>query len=247
MIGSDSASNRDVQTPRTIIPVSASIVAIGLAATLLATLVAACGATFARLIFLWAAAAGALGIAMALSERANRWAWVCLGLSLALLSGNLLVARLAYGLHLNALILGTPLIGVLLLAPFLAPRLRQPGASVFRHFLFIWLAPTLLALLPIIFTALLVPGHMPRKVFLGILLGLPCGPWATQAAKLVSFPNAGEFFSLPLALVFSATLGAALYFGLSRRRWAAHGFALFAWLIIGWTAIAIGQLANCLE
>jgi hypothetical protein len=75
------------------------------------------------------------------------------------------------------------------------------------------------------------------------------GPWATLAAKSTNVPNAGEFFSLPLAL--GLTLGLITVISVSMavvKRWVnTLCVVVYIPLILLWVFLGFGQLMSCIE
>jgi len=76
---------------------------------------------------------------------------------------------------------------------------------------------------------------------------LPFGPWATLVATLGDWPNAGEFFHLPLAISFTVVLTAVVTVALKakNKRTASLSLILFMPLSFVWFIIGFGQLLNC--
>ncbi len=229
------------------IPVSASAVAVGLAGTLLGIILLGVDTQLAAIALLWAATAGLSGTVMAFLERGMRGTWRCLGMSLLLFTGILLLVYFRFGFRLMTLMYTTPFFIIAVVTPFMARRLKHTEVKVSKYLFGIWLGQVVAVLSCSAVASLMHPHSIPLRIGLGFAASLPFGPWATEIAQLFSFPNAGEFFSLTLALVFSSLLALLLFLAVSRRSWAAHVFIPFGWLLIGWTAIGFGQLMNCLE
>ncbi|MDX9971491.1 MAG: hypothetical protein RBU21_00735 [FCB group bacterium] len=118
--------------------------------------------------------------------------------------------------------------------------------SVYTYLLVLWLAPAVL--IPTLGAGIdfLEHGRFNPENLIGFCLSLPFGPWATQFARVLSFPNAGEFFHLPTALAFTAVLGTVVYFIVARPRIGAYLLVPYAWLLIGWFTTGFVQLVNCL-
>lgn len=73
------------------------------------------------------------------------------------------------------------------------------------------------------------------------------GPWATQFARLVNFPNAGAAFHLPIAVLLTVFIfGLVLLLLLTKsRKTAGLTLILFMALIFPWYVIGWWQLAYC--
>lgn len=240
------SENASISINKTI-PLSASAVAAGLAASLLGTTLLSVNTQFSALFFLWAVAAGLSGIVMALLERDTRGVWVCFGTALLLFTGMSFLVLFAFGIHRIGLMFSIPFLLMAAAIPFMARRLQCSDIAAIKYFMGIWLAPVIVAIPCLVIASIQIPQVLPLRSCLAFVVSLPFGPWATQVARLFSFPNAGEFFSLTLALVFSGLLAVLLIIALTQRRLAPYLFIPFGWLIIGWTAIGFGQLINCLE
>ena len=76
---------------------------------------------------------------------------------------------------------------------------------------------------------------------------LPFGPWATLAATFGDWPNAGEFFSLPLALVLTIALAVTTTGALKAKHGGLAGILLIvlAAVVLLWFAVGYGQLIAC--
>lgn len=76
---------------------------------------------------------------------------------------------------------------------------------------------------------------------------LPFGPWATLVAKIGDWPNAGGLFHLPLAIILTVILGAAVTVALKakNKRTASLLLILFMPLSFVWFIIGFGQLLHC--
>jgi len=76
---------------------------------------------------------------------------------------------------------------------------------------------------------------------------LPFGPWATLVAKIGDWPNAGGLFHLPLAIILTVILGAAVTVALKakNKRTASLSLILFMPLSFVWFIIGFGQLLHC--
>lgn len=240
-------------TSHTFAPLGTGALLAGFTGTLLGLAAAALDSQWAAFFFLWGATGGLLGLYTPILEKEMKHPWLYEALSLALLLGNYGIDRFAFGAHpSNFVFLVIPFVIVALVAPILAWLVLRngilvKGISPLTYLLTIWLVP--LVLFTLISVAAVVIEHetFHASVSLGFSLGLPFGPWATQVARLTSFPNAGEFFSWPTALLLTALLAALVYCTLRRTRLAAYCLLPYAWLLIGWYAIGFGQLMNCLE
>jgi len=110
----------------------------------------------------------------------------------------------------------------------------------------------ILWLLPVGFVAaalLLLPSGFPTVEKVTAEFALLFGPWATLAAKNGVWPNAGEFFYLPVAVGLTVALAATAVFVLRAKNGCIRGLLLilFMALIFSWFCIGYGQLINCHE
>lgn len=133
------------------------------------------------------------------------------------------------------------------LAPLLALRVRRSSVRVWP-LVVLWLAPavTLPVWAIIDFWMGRTAGARLVQAFTMPPLVLT-GPWATQAGRLVDFPNAGEFFSLPLALALTVAVIAVIGLYVKRERWRASIIIPYATLTALWAVIGFGQLLNCMS
>ena len=228
------------------IPISVSALVVGLIGTLSGVLVAICYGEIAQNIFAWSAMAGLSGMVMALLERDKKGSSVCFGSSLVLFALNLLLVHISIKFNLSTLFITAPFIGVSVVAPFVARRFLRRDISVGKYYLTIWLAP------PLFYTVSITAyesafERSQGSHFFGFVLSSPFGPFATQVARLFSFPNAGEFFYLPTACSLTVAVATILYLAKTRRDKAAYWIIPFAWLMIGWSAIGITQLVCCIN
>lgn len=78
-------------------------------------------------------------------------------------------------------------------------------------------------------------------------LGLLCGPYATYAVGLGNWPNPGEGFYPPLAIVLTLFFVALSAVVLISRKRDVIAASLMMWpaAFAAWTIVAIGQLLNC--
>ena len=74
-----------------------------------------------------------------------------------------------------------------------------------------------------------------------------CGPWATIVAKPSGWPNAGEFFSLPLAVAGTAALAIVVTASLvTRKKWVrVVCLSVSPALVLSWYAVGLIQLMCC--
>lgn len=229
------------------IPVSASAVGAGIVGIMLGALGAGFNSQASGLLFACSALAGYTGIVTAGLERNVRGAWPCFGLGLAeMVSGIGLCWGIAGGFPRGSFLL-IPALIVMTVASLTAHRLRLPEVSAVVYFVAIWLLPGFLALLWLIGATATERKVFSLHLYVGFLLAFPFGPWATEAARLASFPNAGEFFSLPMALEWTAVLGGFAFLAAYRRAWRPYVFIPFAWFILGWSYLSFGQLMSCLN
>lgn len=129
-----------------------------------------------------------------------------------------------------------------LLAPFVALRVRRTQARVWP-LVVLWVVPSFV---PAFFNAL--RALMGLRVIHGLAIPflVLAGPWATQAVRIVDFPNAGEFFSLPLALGLTALLALAIGLYIKRPQWRPRLIIPYAAVLGVWHLIGWGQLLNCM-
>jgi hypothetical protein len=80
-------------------------------------------------------------------------------------------------------------------------------------------------------------------------LSVLCGPWATLTAKIGSWPNAGEFFSLRLAVIMTLSLILTIALIIKIKKTSAVAFLMvyFAFYVYIWELVGIVQLLNCAE
>jgi hypothetical protein len=140
-----------------------------------------------------------------------------------------------------------PMMVISLIAPFISVRLRRADVHAWRYYAAVWLIPAAFSLMLTTGMLLMNRDHVRPHVLFGFILGVPFGPWASQVVRLVSFPNAGEGFHLPLALGFTVLLAIPPMIALVWRRWAAHSFIPFAWIMAAWSFFGLVLLLSCTE
>ncbi|MFA5252887.1 MAG: hypothetical protein WC454_09935 [Phycisphaerae bacterium] len=146
----------------------------------------------------------------------------------------------------------TILMGVL--AGGTAVRLQsKPSLKIWKSLLILWITPSvwcvLLISIPVILGGIFKGNfnyeHLARWVT--AVTSILFGPWATLAAKLGSWPNAGEFFSLPAAVILTVILAGLAAAAIRVRNCTVQGLAViaFASFTLVWALVGIGQLLNC--
>ncbi len=240
-------ASEPVARPTNALPLSASAVATGGVGLALTAVVFACyhrsRPELTWLALMWVSLAGVSGIMAALREPFSRNNVLCFVLSLALLSIDFALAMFKSDFSLLRLQF-SPFVLFALVAPFAAIRARNSAVAP-RYLLGVWLCPFAL-LLPAVGIAAVAGALKPQNA-LGFVLAAPFGPWATQAARAVDFPNAGEFFHLPLSIVLTATVAGLTYYAVTHPRRTAYAILPFAWVMVGWWGIALGQLLSAIE
>jgi hypothetical protein len=151
-------------------------------------------------------------------------------------------------------IIAIPIISMAIFAGLTALKIsREKPLKIYKPLLILWFIPSFWCSILLGFSAIyalfknISEFKQIAKSSHGLIL-ISFGPWATIVAKLVAWPNAGESFSLPVALTFTAILIfllAILKFANSIIR--SLALISFASFILIWSLIAIGQLLNCLE
>ncbi|MFZ0034554.1 MAG: hypothetical protein WAK60_06160 [Sedimentisphaerales bacterium] len=153
------------------------------------------------------------GFAAGISERGTASGRIGLALSIVLITAAAGGFILFIRPHLNLgilipIFLPVPTILMGLFAGVTAIRLqRQPSLKIWKALLILWITPSVWYTVLMSISAIygIFKGGYDYKWLsqqgAGVLLIL-FGPWATIAAKLSNWPNAGEFFSLPAAVIF---------------------------------------------
>ena len=106
--------------------------------------------------------------------------------------------------------------------------------------------PWLLIVLGFLFDT--VP-YIPRATMAAGGIFSITGPWTTEVLRLTNYPNAGEFFSLPVAVVLTMALTGTMA-ALFVTRGGTHRCLLkllHLGLVFCWYATALMQLVNCAE
>jgi hypothetical protein len=156
-----------------------------------------------------------------------------------------------YGLILILIPVPTILMGVF--AGLIAIRLqRKPSLKIWKSLLILWLTPSVwcAVLMSIPIAGNIFKGDGDYKLVARYGTSIPStlfGPWATLVAKLGDWPNAGEFFSLPVAIVLTIILIGLVAVATRIHNRAIQGLTLitFAPFILIWVLIGIGQMLAC--
>jgi hypothetical protein len=111
-----------------------------------------------------------------------------------------------------------------------------------------WLLPAIWFGLFWAFPAISGKYGEPSQVITGAA-SILCGPWATLAAKLGNWPNAGEFFNLTSAAVMTVLLVllAASITWIKKASIVSLGLIFYAAFIWVWSMAAVIQLLNCVS
>ena len=162
----------------------------------------------------------------------------------AVFAGILCAVNLSMGMKgAMFLFICTAVLAAAAVAGVFAGLVRQGRLRPWGPLLLIWLLPG--AALGLYFLPRYDASHLGR--LLTFALSVPFGPWATQVARLGHYPNAGEFFHLPLALaltvLFAATALVALRSTSNSTR--ALGVLTYAAVVVASSLIGVGQLLNC--
>ncbi len=229
------------------VPVSVGALIVAAVGTVAGGLLYSRGGPVMVLILFWPTLASASGMITAFLERRTRGAMVCFGIALALFAGDVVALRLLGQLRGFTVLYFWPMMVIALIAPFLSLRLLRADVRAWRYYAAVWLIPVAFSLILVTGMLLLARNQAKTYVLFGFILGMPFGPWASQVVRLVSFPNAGEGFSLPLALAFTLVLAIPPMLALFRRRWAAHSFIPFAWIMAAWSFFGLVLLLSCIE
>jgi hypothetical protein len=232
---------------RTSVPVSVGALVVAVLGTVAAGLAHSRGGPVMVLLLYWPTLASLSGMITAFLERRTRGAMMCFWFALALFAADVVALRLIGQLRPLTVLYFLPMAVIALVAPFLSIRLRRADVRAWRYYAAVWLIPVAFSLVLVTGMLLLSRDPVRPRVLFGFMLGVPFGPWASQVVRLVSFPNAGEGFYLPLALAFTLVLAMAPLLALIRRRWAAHSFIPFAWIMAAWSFFGMVLLLSCTE
>jgi hypothetical protein len=136
-----------------------------------------------------------------------------------------------------------PILAVL--AGLWAIAVKKGRARGSMAMLILWLTPVGFVLAGL----LLVHRGFPMTENITAAFAVLFGPWATLAAKIGAWPNAGEFFHLPLAISLTVALAAAATVVLKAKSKSVAGSSIivFMALAFSWFAVGYGQLINCHE
>jgi hypothetical protein len=155
---------------------------------------------------------------------------------------------------LTLTIVAIPIILMGVLAGLTAMRIQtKPSLKIYKPLLILWLTPSLWCAVITVISAIfsILKGNSNYKSTASMSHGLLLilfGPWATIAGKLVNWPNAGEFFSLPAALILTAILICLIAFmRFGNRIIQSLSITAFASFILVWVLIGIGQMLNCID
>lgn len=123
-----------------------------------------------------------------------------------------------------------------------------------RALLILWLGPaetvsTLYLLMWLVAPAESISPAYTLTVAVTPAFALPFGPWATLAARFGNWPNAGEFFHLPLAVGLTVALAVIVAVALRAKdgRIAALSIVTSAPMFFCWFIVGFGQILNCAE
>jgi hypothetical protein len=200
------------------------------------------------------------GFAAGISERGTTLGKTGLVASIVVIiaaaAGFILFIWSPLGLHTLILVLipvPTILMGVF--AGVTAVRLqKKPSLKIWMALLILWIMPLVWCEVLISIPAIIgiFKSGCDYEQLLRWGMGIATilfGPWATLAAKVVNWPNAGEFFSLPAAMILTIILTGLAAVAIGVRNRAIRGLAViaFASFIFVWALVGIGQLLNCTE
>jgi hypothetical protein len=131
-------------------------------------------------------------------------------------------------------------------AGIIAVALKKWQLNVCIPMLILWLIPIGFVIAYLLF--LRIDG-LPSTEGFTAAFALLFGPWATLVAKIGVWPNAGEFFHLPLAVGLTLALAATSTVVLKTKNKGVAGLSLilFMGLVFSWFAVGYGQLINCHE
>jgi hypothetical protein len=195
------------------------------------------------------------GVVVGISERGSNCGRIGLLLSIifiiAIVTGFILF--IWHGLILVLIPAPAILMGVF--AGVTAIRLqRKPSLKVWKALMILWITPSVwcavLISIPAIIGIFKSGCDYEQLLRSGTgIVSILFGPWATLAAKIVDWPNAGEFFSLPAAVILTIILMGLAAAAMGIRNCAIRGIAVigFASFILIWAIVGIGQLLNCAE
>jgi len=229
------------------LPASIGALVVALLGTVAGWLLHSKGGAVLVLTLYWPTLASLSGVITALLERRSRGAMVCFSLCLSLFALDLILLRMLGQLRPFTVLYMAPMLLIALVAPFISVRLRRADVRAWRYFAAAWLIPVAFSLVLVAGMLLTSRNEVRPHVLLGFILGVPFGPWSSQVVRLVSFPNAGEGFYPLLALGFTALLALPALLALIRRRWAAHLFIPFAWIMAAWSFFGLVLLLSCIE
>jgi hypothetical protein len=123
-----------------------------------------------------------------------------------------------------------------------------------RALLILWLGPAEICSALYLLMWLVAPaGSMYQVHGLTVAVtpafALPFGPWATLAARFGNWPNAGEFFYLPLAVGLTVALAVIVAVALRAKdgRIAALSIVTSAPMFFCWFIVGFVQILNCAE
>ncbi|MCX5636731.1 MAG: hypothetical protein NTX52_03425 [Planctomycetota bacterium] len=113
----------------------------------------------------------------------------------------------------------------------------------------LWLTPVGMVAVALLFLRAALCRGFPAAEDITAVFALLFGPWATLAAKIGVWPNAGEFFHLPLAVTLTVAMAAVVTVVLKAKNKSIAGVSiiLFMALVLSWFAVGYVQLINCHE
>jgi hypothetical protein len=195
------------------------------------------------------------GIAAGVSERDTTLGKAGLVVSIAVITAAvtdfILFLRPHHDLKILILmIIPVPAILMGIFAGVTAVRLQSnQSLKIWKALLILWIMPVVWYALLVFIPAILKGGFYYRDwpQWVTAVMSILFGPWATLAAKLGSWPNAGEFFSLPAAVILTVILAELAAAAIRVRNCTVRGLAViaFAPFIFVWALVGIGQLLNC--
>ncbi|MDX9971492.1 MAG: hypothetical protein RBU21_00740 [FCB group bacterium] len=230
-------------------PLSTGALAAGLAGTVIGSIAWTCHYEYAPMLFMWTALAGLSGMAAGLLERGTNKASLCLVSSLAVFTGNYVAYMDTFG-HGGSFVILLPLTVLALMPTFLAWVLLRKNVSAPKCLLpisVITFVPFPMAIAGasslVSFSAsesLTLIGSVLRDTLL-----IALGPWTTRIARVWFYPKASDGASLTLALAFTVVLGIVICTVAKRPRQSAYWLIPFAWLLMGWFFIGLGEMYSC--